>query len=172
MFKGIHKHLHQDAILLDLDERLAIPDDMDELSTKEKWEFKCAILKELIRCFDRNGKVGNPKKCWIDICNREAKATTGMGRGFAMPHVRTMQAKDFMVGIMRSDRGVYFDSMDGMPVHLFVGILTPPYADKEYLRFLSGFSRAIQEENMIDLLKDVNCPNEAMGIICRSRFIE
>ncbi|MBF0198554.1 MAG: PTS sugar transporter subunit IIA [Planctomycetes bacterium] len=98
------------------------------------------------------------------------KATTAMGRGIAIPHVRTLQAREFMIAIMRSDKGLYFNSMDEEPVHVFVGILSPPYEDKTYLKFLSTLSHAVNNGDLLPIIREAEYEYEAMGAICRYRI--
>ncbi len=97
------------------------------------WSVKTSVLEELTTLFEASGKVVNPRKLFTDLENRERKATTGIGGGIAIPHVRTMQARDFTLCFARSTPGVEFGAIDGQPVHLFFGVVAPPYHDKLYL---------------------------------------
>jgi mannitol/fructose-specific phosphotransferase system IIA component (Ntr-type) len=95
--------------------------------------MKGKVLEEIVELFDKSGKVVNRSKLYTDLYNRERKATTGIGEGVAIPHVRTMQAKDLVVVFARSRKGVEFGAIDGMPVNLFFGVVAPPYNDRVYL---------------------------------------
>ena len=97
------------------------------------WSIKSAILQELVGLLDASGRISNPKRLFTDMENRERKATTGVGKGIAIPHVRTMQAKDFTLCFARCTPGIYFGSLDEEPVHFFFGVVAPPYKDKLYL---------------------------------------
>jgi PTS system fructose-specific IIC component len=169
MIQGLHRHLREESILLDLDERLDIPDDLEDASVRTKTEFKKQILKVLVELFEASGAIVNPSKCLTDLVNREAKATTGLGGGMAMPHVRTLQAKEFIVAVMRSDRGLYFNSLDGQPVHVFVGMVGPPYDDKTYLKMMSTVAKAMKEELLLPLVMESWTPSQIMGEFCRLR---
>lgn len=169
MIQGLHRHLREESILLDLDERLDIPEDIEECSARAKVEFKRSILKVLVGLFEESGVIVNPSKCLTDLVNREAKATTGLGRGMAMPHVRTLQAKELVVAVMRSDRGLYFNSLDGQPVHVFIGMVGPPYDDKLYLKMMSTMAKAMQEDALMPMIMESWTPSQVMGEFCRFR---
>ena len=169
MIQGIHRYIKKESILLDLDALLDVPDEFDELAPRKKQDFKRQILTVLVGLFEHSARVVNPSKCLTDLCNREQKATTAMGQGVALPHVRTLQARDFMVAVMRSQKGVYFNSLDEEPVHLFVGIICPPYEDKKYLSFLSALSRAVNEGDLVSSILAAESEDEIVGIICRYR---
>jgi fructose PTS system EIIBC or EIIC component len=171
MIQGLHRHLSEDTILLDLDGRLELPDDtpVSELPPRQRHEFKKTILKVMVELMDSSGKIVNPSKCLTDLANREAKATTGLGMGLAMPHVRTMQARELVMAVMRSDRGLYFNSLDQAPVHVFVGMVGPSYDDKLYLRMMSTVARAMQEEALLPIVMGAETPRDIFGTFCRMR---
>lgn len=167
MIQGIHKHLSEETILLDLDAQLEVPEDLLDLSAKKKIAFKYSILEILVSLFDKTGKVVNPSKCLKDLYHRELKFSTGLEKNIAMPHVRTMQAKDLLIAFMRSEQGVYFDTLDKEPVHIFVGIVTPPYEDKKYLQVVSMFSKFALDGSLADTIMNAESPKDIMGQICR-----
>jgi len=169
MIQGLHRNLLKDTILLDLDSHLEIPAELEELSDKRKLMVKRQVLQVLVSLFDKTGEIVNPSKCLTDFVNREAKATTAMGRSVAIPHVRTLQARNFLVAIMRSEKGVYFDSLDGSLVNIFVGIVSPPYEEKTYLKFLSMLSREVNNGELIDRIMKSNDPQDIHGYLCRLR---
>src|SRR5579872_3806404 len=97
----------------------------DEPKTaRQLWAEKEAILDALVALLEKSGKVANRKKLLQDLVNRERKATTGLGDGVALPHVRTPQAKGFAiaVGVVPGD-GLDFDSVDGEPVRVFIAMV-------------------------------------------------
>jgi mannitol/fructose-specific phosphotransferase system IIA component (Ntr-type) len=169
MIQGIHKHIKESTILLNLDDYIEMPEEFEDLSTRRKKDFKKSILKVLVGLFDTTGNIVNPSKCLTDLENRELKATTGMGKNVAIPHVRTLQARDFTIAIMRSDKGVYFNSLDGELVNYFMGVVCPPYQDKKYLNFLSILSSMIVEGELQNIISSAQSPNDILGDICRYR---
>src|SRR5262245_19229996 len=83
---------------------------------KLAWADKEAILSALVTLLERSGSVSNRNKLLVDLVNRERKATTGLGRGIALPHVRTQNAKGFAIAIARvPDPGLEWQSVDGEP---------------------------------------------------------
>lgn len=172
MITGIHRYLSEDTILLDLDDYL--PEQVDEeglpieeWSNRRQHEFKILVLEKIVQLFDRAELLSNPSKCLTDLDHRERKASTGLQNGIALPHVRTKQAKQFHCAILRSDTGVWFDSLDSQRVHLFFAVLCPPWADKEYLSFLKSLSERIRDEDFINTMMWAESSNEIMGYICR-----
>ena len=95
---------------------------------------KESVLEELCELLNRSGKIGSPSKLLTDLIHRERKATTALGDGIAIPHVRTLQAKSFVLGFVRHNPGVPFDAPGGEPVRMFFPMVAPPYDDALYLK--------------------------------------
>ncbi|RME85563.1 MAG: PTS sugar transporter subunit IIA, partial [Planctomycetota bacterium] len=85
--------------------------------------------------------------------NREKKATTGLGEGFALPHVRTMEARDLAMALLRVPEGVDFDAIDQKPVYLFLAMVAPPYDDNLYLRIYRDIAKGISADLREELLQ-------------------
>lgn len=132
--------------------------------TKHQLRTKQAILDELVTMLDDNGRVGNRNKLLIDYVNREKKATTGIGNGIAIPHVRSMQAKEFMIGFARSEQGYQFESPDGERSHLFFVMAAPPYEDQLYLKAFKSLAEKLQYESVREELMEVTSPGEVIRI--------
>jgi mannitol/fructose-specific phosphotransferase system IIA component (Ntr-type) len=100
-----------------------------------------------------------------DLENRERKATTGIGGGIAIPHVRTMQAKEFTICFARSTPGLEFGAVDGQPVHLFFGVVAPPYDDKLYLEVYKTIGELLSEEATREALMKAESEHEVIKVI-------
>lgn len=127
----------------------------NELQSRERWvrEAKEQVLAELIELFASQARVGNPSKLLIDFVNRERKATTALGMEVAVPHVRTIQAKEFRLAFARADEpGYEFDAPDARPVRLFFVMAAPPYDDTLYLKAFQSLAQLLQDEAFRDEL--------------------
>lgn len=139
----------------------------EEGSSIEKWRQrgKEAILTELVDLLEQGNRVGNKTKLVLDFINREKKATTGIGYGVAIPHIRSMQAKDFTVAFARSSQGYDFDSLDHQPVHLFFIMAAPPYDDSLYLKAFRTLAQMLQNESFRLQLQQLKSPGELIRAI-------
>lgn len=135
-----------------------------ENGSVEKWRLRVkeAVLEELVEMLDAGTRVGNRSKLLIDFVNREKKATTGIGMGVAIPHIRSMQAKEFMLGFARSSQGYEFEALDGQPVHMFFIMAAPPYDDSLYLKAFKSLAEMLQYESFREELMSVQSPGEVI----------
>jgi mannitol/fructose-specific phosphotransferase system IIA component (Ntr-type) len=80
---------------------------------RARWHFKERVCAELVALFSVSGEVRNEHKFYLDLLNREKKASTAIGEGLAVPHVRSLQPRTMVVVFARSTPGVEYASPDG-----------------------------------------------------------
>lgn len=156
---NISRYLEVDLIKLEMESEIAPPEE-GEYSQRQLLEVKETILSELVDLMEKSGKVSNKNKLFIDMMNREKKASTGIGEGIAIPHVRTMQAREFIIVIGRKPEGYEFDSMDGEPVRLFFCMAAPPYDDNLYLKVFKELAERFEYPGFVDNLLSANDGHE------------
>lgn len=140
----ISRFLKPELIKLEMEAEIDSDPDSQVHPDKLLWRRKQAILCELVELLEKSGKVGNPRKLLVDLLNREKKASTGIGHGIAIPHIRSMQAKELIMGFARSGEGYDFDSMDNGSVHLFFVMAAPPYDDILYLKVFKALAQMLR----------------------------
>lgn len=134
--------LKPELIRLEMVTRDPPPEDPPLSRDRYIWLAKESALQELAELVASGGRVGSVNKLFTDLLNREKKASTGLVRGIAIPHVRTMHAKELTFAFARSTPGIEFESLDGEPAHLFFVIVAPPYDDVAYLRIYKQMATA------------------------------
>jgi mannitol/fructose-specific phosphotransferase system IIA component (Ntr-type) len=154
----ISRHLKTDLIKLELETRVEPDPETGELTPRRLLEAKQRLIREMVDVMEASGRVGNPTKLINDLCNREKKASTAIGHGVAVPHVRTYQAKELIIAIGRSHDGIDFDAPDGAPVHLFFTMAAPPYDDALYLKVFRALAENLQFDYFRDRLMEVDEP--------------
>jgi len=163
----ISPHLKPELIKLEMETKISIDPDSLLHPNKILWMRKEAILKELVDLLEISGKVGNKRKLLLDLVNREKKATTGIGHGIALPHVRTMQAKEFIIGLARSREGYDYDSLDKEPVHLFFVMAAPPYDDALYLKVFKALAEILRFDYFREELLNASSEYEIIRAVKR-----
>ena len=143
--------------------------DPEKDEKKERIRLKEEVLEELTDLFMNTGQIRNRNKFHHDLMSRERKASTALGGGLAVPHVRSMQPRQFCMVFARSHDGVEFDSPDGEPVHLIFGMAAPTYDEKvsaEYLQIYKWIARAFKEEEWLPAaLLQAEDEHEIIGIL-------
>ena len=103
-----------------------------------------------------------------EIMAREALGTTAIGKGIAIPHVRSKLASELIGVLGFSPDGIDFDSLDKQPTHV-VFMLASPMADKDqqirilgriagvanHANFLSFLLQCKSAQQIVDLLEEI-----------------
>jgi fructose-specific phosphotransferase system IIA component len=121
---------------------------------KLKARSKDGVLKELTASLVKSERVRDGDLLLEMLRQREGLGSTGIGKGVAIPHGRSLAVNDMVVLFARAAKGVSFDAIDGEPVHLFFLIVAPPHdRANRYLPFLGKLVEILkQDENRERLL--------------------
>ena len=161
---NISRYINDRLVKLEMDTRIDLP---EEGTSIEKWrqQSKAQILLELVDLLDENARVGNRNKLLLDFVNREKKASTAIGSGIAIPHIRSKHATEFMIAFGRSTKGYDFDSPDGKPTHLFFIMAAPPYDDSLYLKVFKTLAEMLQYDSIREEMMTATSPGELIRTI-------
>ena len=82
---------------------------------------KDEVLKELIELLGLDEK--NEAMLFKMLKRRENLGSTGIGRGIAIPHCRSLVVNKLRVAFGRKTAGVDFKAIDEKPVHFFLSLI-------------------------------------------------
>ncbi len=160
--------INEEQILLELKTRDLPAEERAEIPPEQyRWMIKERVLAELVDLVNRSNRVSNRNKLYQDLLNRERKATTGLSSGVAIPHVRTIYAKELLVGFARSREGVEFDCLDGAPAHLFFVMVAPPYDDTAYLKLYRQLAEAFSGRDFRQEFMAAETEGEVLRVVKR-----
>ena len=116
-------------------------------------EDKDEAFEELVDHYCQIDNSGARKEILEAINIREAKMSTGIHKGIAVPHGKTSAVKSIRGVLGISKKGVQYDSLDGEPVYLLFMIISPMEDSQNYLKILKHLADLIEiPQFRIDLL--------------------
>lgn len=131
-------------------------------------ETKEELFEELVDVLARNWTAAAPfpRKNILDaLSKREAKMSTGISKGIALPHA-TVEGLDAIAGVLGiSSKGIDYDSLDGHPVYLVFMVLTPPKDAELHLQTLQNLAALIEDRDTVSRLAAVASPAEAFAVV-------
>ena len=110
-----------------------------------KADTKQGIIEEMIDRLVAAGKIEGREAALQAVLDREAKMSTGMQNGVAIPHGKTDAIKSLVAAVGLNKAGVDFDSMDGSPCTIFIMTLSPARRAGPHMQFLAEVSRLISQ---------------------------
>src|ERR1700722_19902472 len=84
---------------------------------------------------------------------REDLGSTGLGKGFALPHARLDALSQFFAMFVRLGRPIDFAAIDDRPVDLVILLLTPANSGNQHLATLAALSRPLRDEAFVRRLR-------------------
>jgi nitrogen PTS system EIIA component len=110
---------------------------------------KAAIMEALVQPLVEGGLVKGKSLVLETLIKRETLGSTGIGKGVAVPHCRTMAVSDVAVVVGTSKAGVDFAAIDKKPVHLFFLIVAPPVEGNNlYLPILGKIVEMVRDSKL------------------------
>lgn len=137
------------------------PDTIDlDLTTETKDE----TLRKLVSLFHLDEK--SEGILFKMLKRRENLGSTGIGRGIAIPHCRSLVVNRLRVAFGRHDAGLDFKAIDEKPVHFVFLIVAPPLeVSNQYLPVLGKIAQFSKEADVPERLAAVGSADEFLELL-------
>ena len=141
--------------------------DRDAIDLDLQGTSKDEILKELIRLLKLDDK--SEGILFKMLKRRENLGSTGIGRGIAIPHCRSLVVSQLRVAFGRKPAGIDFAAIDNQPVYNFFLIVAPPLeVSNQYLPVLGKLAQFAKEKDVTARLRDVRSADEFLKLVEQS----
>jgi mannitol/fructose-specific phosphotransferase system IIA component (Ntr-type) len=99
---------------------------------------------------------------------REELGSTGLGKGVAIPHGRSVLLKQVMISFLRPAKPIDFNAVDGQPVQMVFCIVAPPVEGKNiYLPVLGFLARILKRKENRERLLKADTPEKVLAVLGR-----
>jgi nitrogen PTS system EIIA component len=123
----------------------------DAITLKLRGSSKEEVLAELVGLFKLDERSSGTLLRIIQ--RRENLGSTGIGRGIAIPHCRSLAVNRLRLAFGHRDQGIDFQSIDGQPASDFFLIVAPPLEiSNQYLPVLGKIAQLAKEPDVPDRL--------------------
>ena len=122
------------------------------------------VIKELIGLLRLDEK--NQAVLFKMLKRRENLGSTGIGRGIAIPHCRSLVVSNLRVAFGRKKTGLDFKAIDEKPVHFFFLIVAPPLeVSNQYLPVLGKIAQFSKETDVPSRLMEITEPRQFLALL-------
>lgn len=136
----------------------------DAISLDVRADGKDEVLKEMIALLGVDEKASGI--LFKMLKRRENLGSTGIGRGIAIPHCRSLVVNRLRVAFGRSNAGVDFKAIDDQPVHFFFLIIAPPIeVSNLYLPVLGKIAQFSKDVDVTARLSAIGSPQEFLALL-------
>lgn len=127
-------------------------------------ETKDEILKELIALLALDEK--SEGILFKMLKRRENLGSTGIGRGIAIPHCRSLVVNRLRIAFGRKPPGIDYNAIDDEPVHHFFLIVAPPLeVSNQYLPVLGKIAQFAKEPDVPERLGGLESAEDFLTLL-------
>jgi mannitol/fructose-specific phosphotransferase system IIA component (Ntr-type) len=137
----------------------------DSILPELKADTKQGVIEEVIAFMAASGKLTNRETAVQAVLAREAKMSTGMQNGVAIPHGKTDAANQLVAAIAIHRAGVDFAAMDGKPSHIFIMTLSPENRAGPHIQFLAEISKLLSRPELRVKLLTAATADEILSLV-------
>jgi len=112
-------------------------------------------IEAMVASLNKAGKLkrGSAKEVVKALVERENEASTGIGKGVAVPHVKHGSVRQVVGVVGQSTAGIDFHSLDKQPVFSIILLISPVDASDQHLQAMESVFRHLQQEKFRRFLR-------------------
>ena len=132
--------------------------------TEFKSENKNDVINELVDLLKGDERIIDLEEVRKCVFEREEKMSTGVGKGFAIPHGKTNSVNDILAAFGKSESPIEYNSLDGEPVHLVFLLIGKENLVAKHIKLLSRISRLMNNEEFRKKLVEADSKESILKI--------
>ena len=139
----------------------------DALIPELQAQNRDGAIAELVTALDKAGQLGkgNCEAIIKAMIRREKEASTGMGKGIAVPHVKHKAVKDIVAAVGNSSGGIDFSSLDKQPVYSVILLVSPTDNPDRHLQVMEHVFKLLQQEKFRKFLRQSQTAEKIEGLL-------
>lgn len=128
-----------------------------------------SAIVELLEALERSGRVRpeHREDIILALLKREAVASTALGHGVAIPHVKTRCVSEFCGAVGIAREGLDFTAPDGQLVTVMFLFLSPEHAISGHLQLMAHIAGLARNTRYLSLLRTARNEKEVRGLLDR-----
>ena len=125
---------------------------------------KTEVIDELLDLFKDDERVNNLEGMRIAVQEREKIMSTGVGKGFAIPHAKTNSVTEIVAAFGKLDKPIDFQALDEQPVNIIFLLVGKENLVGPHIKLLSRISRMMNKDEFRESLANAKTPDEIYSL--------
>lgn len=124
-------------------------------------------IAELIDAVVSSGALADSERDAFvkELIRREARASTGLGKGVAVPHIKHESIETIRGALAISQKGVDFNSLDRQPVYAIFLLLSPADRPEQHLDAMKVIFDNLNQERFRRFLMQATSRDEVLTLL-------
>ena len=118
----------------------------DLVTTGLQARTKNDVIVSMLDMLCTTGKVRDRDAALQALMDNEARMSTGMEHGIAIPHAKTDAVDELLACVAVTKKKIDFESLDRKPARIFIMTLSPKGRTGPHIRFLAEVSQLLNDE--------------------------
>jgi len=127
-------------------------------------------IAELVELLVRAGKIRDRQGLLDALYMREAKGSTGIGGGVAIPHARHPEVETVALVVGVRPEGIEYDSVDGEPVRLIFLLVAAPNKPGLNVEALADIGDLVRVPGVCQKLINADNASELINVIEKAQL--
>lgn len=126
-----------------------------------------AVIAELVEALCKAGRLKKKDKDRITraIIRRENEASTGMGKGVAVPHIKNAAVDRPVAAVGLSETGIDFSALDKQPVYSVILLISPADDSDSHLKAMECMFGHLLNEKFRNFLRQSDTPEKVEDLL-------
>lgn len=121
-------------------------------------------INQMIELADNSGNFIEIEEVRRSVFEREKLVSTGVGKGFAIPHGKTDEIKDVTASFAVLENPIDFDSIDSKPVKFIFLLVGKESLLNAHIKLLSRISRIMNKDEFREKLSNAKSPGMVLKL--------
>ena len=125
------------------------------------------VIEELVLSLGEAGRFekGKCKEIAREVIKRENEASTGLGKGVAVPHVKHKAVKEVIATIGQHSTGIDFFALDKQPVYTVILLIGPADDPDKHLQAMESIFKHLQLERFRKFLRQCRSAEQIKDLL-------
>ena len=139
----------------------------DAIIAKLEATDRDGAIAELVSALVRAGRLKKPLCDDVikAVIRRENEASTGMGKGIAIPHVKHGAVRDVVGAIGQTSSGIDFAALDKQPVYSVILLVSPLNNPDRHLQAMESIFRHLQHDRFRKFLRQAQTVEQIIDLL-------
>lgn len=125
---------------------------------------KTEVINELLNLFKDDERVNDLEAMSNAVHEREKIMSTGVGKGFAIPHAKTNGVNEIVAAFGKLDKPIDFQALDEQPVSIIFLLVGKENLVGPHIKLLSRISRMMNKDEFRESLINAKTPEEIFSL--------
>ena len=134
----------------------------DLVFTDLEAEDKDGLITEMVDRLVARGLLNDRESALEAVREREAKMSTGMQNGIAIPHGKTGTVEQLVAAVGVKPEGIDFDSLDGRPARIIIMTLSPADRTGPHIQFIAEVGRLLSRAEVREAILSARSRGEIL----------